>query len=183
MLLQNDSISHKQLDIINAINIHLSRLTRINKNFLLLSKIENQHFNERETLDLNELLNENIELLSDYIKDKQIIIETKINEEYLIVCNKTLIEIMLNNLLINAILHNTLKGKIIIELNNRTLNISNSGKIALNNETIFKRFVVSSSETTGSGLGLAIVKEICTRYQWQITYSFQDNFHIFSIMF
>jgi len=85
--------------------------------------------------------------------------------------------------LINAIVHNTEQGKIQISFSNKTLTVSNTGKTALSNEKLFERFSVSSSQTTNSGLGLAIVKEICNRYNWRISYTFEDSLHSFSVRF
>lgn len=183
MLLQNRDLTEQQSELINSINIPLSRVTRINKNLLLLAKIENSQFSERENIDLTAVLNENLELLSDYIEAKGITIEKKHSNPTLVFSNKALLEILLNNLLINAIIHNTENGKIRIDCSENKLTVSNTGKTELNNKTLFKRFTISSSETTNSGLGLAIVKEICIRYQWQIDYGFQNNFHSFSVRF
>lgn len=183
MLLQNRDLTEQQSELINSINIPLSRVTRINKNLLLLAKIENSQFSERENIDLTAVLNENLELLSDYTEAKGITIEKKHSNPTLVFSNKALLEILLNNLLINAIIHNTENGKIRIDCSENKLTVSNTGKTELNNKTLFKRFTISSSETTNSGLGLAIVKEICIRYQWQIDYGFQNNFHSFSVRF
>lgn len=182
MLIQSKDLTEEQSTIIMAINDHLSRISRINKNLLLLAKIENNQFLENENVNINEVLNESLELLSVYLEGKSIDIKKSINAHSFLSCNKTLFEILINNLLVNAIKHNA--GAIInIHLDNNVLIFSNSGEPALNNDNLFKRFSVSSSENTNSGLGLAIVKEICNRYNWQISYTFSNNFHSFSIKF
>jgi signal transduction histidine kinase len=158
-------------------------MKRINKNLLLLAKIENNQFAEVENVELTQVLNETIELLIDYITAKQIIIDNSLSQKLSVVCNKTLLEILINNLLINAIVHDTGQSIIHVELSGKTLTFSNTGKTALNNEKLFERFAVSSSQTTNSGLGLAIVKEICNRYGWQIQYAFQNDLHSFSVTF
>lgn len=183
MLLQNKDLTEQQSELINSINIPLSRVTRINKNLLLLAKIENKQFSEREQIDLKEVLNENLELLSDYIEAKGITIEKKLDNPAPVFSNKALLEILLNNLLINAITHNVENGRIRIDCAESRLTVSNIGNSELNSITLFKRFSISSSETTNSGLGLSIVKEICSRYQWQIDYTFQNNLHSFSVQF
>ena len=183
LLLQNKSLTNEQSEIINTINLSLSKVTRINKNLLLLSKIENQQFSENEPVFLTAIIDENIELLTDYIDTKEISLTKITIEQPILICNKILLEILVTNLLINAIRHNASNGKIIIEIKQTSLCISNSGITALDNSSIFKRFVVSSTEKTSSGLGLAIVKEICNRYHWQIEYSFQNNLHSFLVKF
>ena len=183
LLLQNKDLTNEQSEIINAIELPLSRVSRINKNLLLLAKIENKQFSVVENIELTEVINETLELLIDYTTAKQITVDKNLPEKLALTCNKTLLEILISNLLINSIVHNAENGKINIDFSGRTLTVSNTGKIALDNKKIFERFIVSSSETANSGLGLAIVKEICNRYQWQINYTFQNNLHFFSVQF
>lgn len=183
LLLQNKNITSEQAELLTAIDLPLSRITRINKNLLLLAKIENKQFAEVENIELTEVINETLELLSDYTTLKQISVDENFSEKLFLSCNKTLLEILVNNLLINAIVHNTEQGKIQISFSNKTLTISNTGKTALSNEKLFERFTISSSETANSGLGLAIVKEICSRYNWHIHYTFENNLHSFSVQF
>ena len=183
LLLQNKDLTNEQSEIINAIELPLSRVSRINKNLLLLAKIENKQFSVVENIELTEVINETLELLIDYTTAKQITVDKNLPEKLALTCNKTLLEILISNLLINSIVHNAENGKINIDFSGRTLTVSNTGKIELDNKKIFERFIVSSSETANSGLGLAIVKEICNRYQWQINYTFQNNLHSFSVQF
>jgi len=183
LLLQNKNITSEQAELLTAIDLPLSRITRINKNLLLLAKIENKQFAEVENIELTEVINETLELLSDYTTLKQISVDENFSEKLFLSCNKTLLGILVNNLLINAIVHNTEQGKIQISFSNKTLTISNTGKTALSNEKLFERFTISSSETANSGLGLAIVKEICNRYNWHIHYTFENNLHSFSVQF
>jgi signal transduction histidine kinase len=183
LLLQNKNITSEQAELLTAIDLPLSRITRINKNLLLLAKIENKQFAEVENIELTEVINETLELLIDYTATKQISINKNFAEKLFVSCNKTLLEILVNNLLINAIVHNTEQGKIQIGFSDKTLSVSNTGKTALNNDKLFERFTISSSETANSGLGLAIVKEICNRYNWHIHYTFENNLHSFSVQF
>lgn len=183
LLLQNKDITSEQAELLTAIELPFSRMTRINKNLLLLAKIENKQFAETENMELTEVINETLELLTDYITAQQISVDINFAGKLSISCNRTLLEILISNLLINAIVHNAEQGKIQINFSDKTLTVSNTGKTELNNKKIFERFAVSSSETTNSGLGLAIVKEICNRYQWNIAYRFENGFHLFAVQF
>lgn len=183
MLFQNKDITHEQLAILDTIALPLSRISRINKNLLLLAKIENSQFIEVEQLDLSVVLDDNIILLIDYIHNKHLIFNKNINHPFFISCNKFLLEILLNNLLTNAIRHTPKGGFIVIEFIHKTLLFKNSGTENLHHSNLFKRFLIASKEATSSGLGLAIAKEICDRYNWRIIYSFENNFHCFSVTF
>jgi len=183
LLLQDKTLNQKQLELISTLNTPLSRVSRINKNLLLLAKIENHQYADQEEVNLNDLLSENIEILSDYTNTKKISITSHINTPVFVRGNRNLLEIMLTNLLVNAIRHNTKNGSISIKYEAPVFCIYNTGDSSLNKETLFKRFVSASTHSPNSGLGLAIVKEICNRYGWEIDYSFQNNQHIFSIRF
>lgn len=183
LLLQDKSLNKKQLEQITALNIPLSRVSRINKNLLLLAKIENHQYADQETIDLNEVLTENIDILVGYAENKQVNIKNHINRPIIINGNRQLLEIMFTNLLVNAIRHNIDKGIIGINYQSSVFSISNSGINPLNQDTMFKRFASASVQLPNSGLGLAIVKEICNRYGWRISYNFENKQHHFSIAF
>lgn len=183
VLLQTKELTNAQSQIITGINSSLLRVTRINKNLLLLAKIENKQFNDSEPIELAILLEESIGSLEDYIAQKGLLLKKKIDQQLTLNCNQTLVEILVNNLLINAIQHNTVSGEIGVSLNNNTLSVSNTGVATLTPENIFKRFSQTSSVTANSGLGLSIVKEVCYRYNWQITYAFYNEQHCFSVKF
>ncbi len=183
LLLQNKNITDKQAEILSSTELPLSRMTRINKNLLLLAKIENKQFSFQEKVDLTQIINDTLELLMDFYITKQISIKKELIKKWTIGCNKTLMEILISNLLINAITHNDIKGEIFIKTEENRLIIANTGKTELNREKLFKRFAISSSETANGGLGLAIIKSICSRYKWEIQYDFKDHYHNFSVAF
>lgn len=183
ILLQNEDLTEKQYQIAEEINKALTRSSRINKNLLLLAKIENLQFAESEKLPISELLHQSLEILKEHFDQKHIEIHTQIADSIYTNGNRTLTETLINNLLINVVRHTLPNGKSRIELTEKRMIISNSGSIALNEDTLFKRFSKASTDHNGSGLGLAIVKEICTHQLWTITYSFKDSQHTFSIEF
>jgi len=183
ILLQKETITDRQYQIIEEINRALTRITRINKNLLLLAKIENHQFNDNETVNIGELAEQCLEQLKEHSDNKHITIQTAIAPDITIEGNKTLIEILLNNLLLNAIRHTQPYGAIRISLNRKELSVSNSGNEPLNSATLFRRFTKTANENAGSGLGLAIIKQICSRHQWQISYTFQNDTHNFSVLF
>lgn len=181
LLLQKDTLTERQYQIIEEINRSLTRVSRINKNLLLLAKIENHQFNDNETINASKLMTQCLQQFKEYADDKHIHIQTEITPGINIEGNRTLIEIFINNLLLNAIRHNHHNGAINISLSKTGMSVSNSGNTALNAAAIFERFAKTSSETAGSGLGLAIIKQICNRHGWTINYHFEDNCHHFSI--
>jgi len=92
--------------------------------------------------------------------------------------NPYLAEILVNNLLSNALKHNYEGGKIIISSSDRQIRFSNSGKpLTIDPEKLFQRFVKQSSGSDSTGLGLAIAIEICKNYNLTLHYSYQNEFH------
>ncbi len=183
ILLQKEALTDRQYQIIEDINKALTRVSRINKNLLLLAKIENHQFDDSETINVSELTEECLEQLQEHFSNKELSVHTSIEKDCVVTGNRVLIEVLINNLLLNSIRHNSQKGTIEIKLNESGFIISNSGITTLEKEHLFKRFKKSSEESSGSGLGLSIVEQICKRYQWTIDYDFAQETHIFKINF
>lgn len=180
ILLQNQDLTEKQYQIAEEMNRALSRSSRINKNLLLLAKIDNKQF-DSETFHLNELLNQSLEILQEHFEQKNISVKTEISDNVKVNGNIGLTEVLINNLIINAIRHTSINGSISIKLNNSVFEVSNSGTEKLNSDLLFKRFSRFSKDNNGSGLGLAIVQEICKSQNWTIDYRFENYNHIFSV--
>jgi signal transduction histidine kinase len=161
----------------------LTRVSRINKNLLLLAKIENHQFDDSETINLSKLTEECLEQLQEHFLNKELRVNPLIERECVVTGNGVLIEVLINNLLLNSIRHNSQKGIVELKLNQSGLIICNSGKAPLEKEQLFKRFKKTSDENSGSGLGLSIVEQICKRHQWTIDYDFQQETHTFKINF
>jgi signal transduction histidine kinase len=180
ILLQNQDLTEKQYQIAEEMNRALSRSSRINKNLLLLAKIENNQF-ENSEIHLDELLNQTMEILQEHFEQKNISVKTKISDNVKVNGNIGLTEVLINNLILNAIRHTSINGSILIRLSQSEFEVSNSGTDKLNGDLLFKRFSRFSKDNNGSGLGLAIVQEICKSQNWTIDYRFENNNHIFSV--
>jgi signal transduction histidine kinase len=184
LLLQDTSLTQPQATIVQSLYEATSRLTRINKNLLLLAKIENNQFAEITTFTINELINDVTPYFTEQADSKRLAIEKNTEAIVGINANRGLAEIMINNLFLNAVRHNIEYGKILVSLKDNRFTIANSGTTQPLDETIlFKRFGKGSADVRSSGLGLAIVKEICDRYGWQVSYKFEDGLHYFSVSF
>lgn len=183
ILLQNKDLTDLQYQLLDEMQSALSRVSRINKNLLLLSKIENNQFLEVAALDISALLKEKITVFDNFIQEKGIQVQASIEPEILLHANDSLLIIIFNNLFTNAIRYTPRNGKLIIELSKNQLRFSNSGDVSLNRSHVFQRFGKSSDHSPGAGLGLSLVNQICKRYNWVLDYSFVNNFHLFTITF
>lgn len=180
ILLQDEPVSDRQYQIVEEINSALSKISKTNRNLLMLAKIENHQFEDNTILNLSDHTEQiTLEISEHYPIDGRP--EMDILPNVTRSANRPLVEVMISNMLSNAIRHNVPLGTVSVTLSKNTLTVSNSGTVSLNKEQLFKRF--ASGSETGSGLGLAIVKEICVRHNWKANYHFADGRHFFSINF
>ncbi len=160
----------------------IKKLTKLNKNLLLLSKIDNQQFLEVEQVNLSELIIQKLELFKSIIVSKNITIKTDFKTPFKINMSLFLANILINNLLNNAINHNILKGKIFIATNANSFEISNSANIQnININNLFKRFYKESTNNNSVGLGLAIVKRITDTYGLKLNVNKKENKLFFTL--
>lgn len=181
LLLQDQNLTEKQYRIAEDINKALTRSSRINKNLLLLAKIDNHQFDNSETVSFDQMLIQSIDILEEHFEQKNIVIEKNIMHTIKVSGNSSLTEIMINNLIINAIRHTTSGGSVSIQLTGSVFEVSNSGAQPLDEALLFKRFSKLSADSNGSGLGLSIIQEICKFHHWTINYRFENGHHIFSV--
>jgi signal transduction histidine kinase len=182
--MQRNDITKGQAEILETISNTITRFNRLNKNLLLLSKIDKNQFVEVTNFSMKALIENQLEFFKEQAAPKNIQIEAKLTEDVNIKATKDLVEILCSNLFLNAISHNFLNGKITIHLDRDKLLFSNTGKaFALQEKTLFNRFSKTNESKNGNGLGLAIAKKISDLNDWTISYAFDKNLHIFSIKF
>ena len=181
-LIQTENFSERQSKLLNDLYTAVNRLNRLNQSLLLLVKIENRLEHAKETINLQALITEMIVQFDEIFQDKNLRITSELNSKE-IYASRYLADILLNNLISNAIRHNSSDGEIKIHLTEESLTISNTGEnIALPDDDIFKRFHKSSS-SEGSGLGLTISRQICENFNFSLCYKFQQPYHTFIIKF
>ncbi|TCV08170.1 signal transduction histidine kinase [Sphingobacterium alimentarium] len=183
ILLQSNDLTERQYHIAEEMNKALIRSSRINKNLLLLAKIENSQFNNSELISFDTLVIQSMDALQEHFKEKNISIGSHILPDVEVKGNSGLTEVLINNLIINAIRHTAPGGAVRVVLEKSGFEVRNSGEHPLNTELLFKRFSRMSADNSGSGLGLSIVQEICRLHQWNVKYGFENNEHIFSVTF
>jgi len=173
-LLQNESLNESAVDkVANSLKT-LDMLKKVINNLLLISRIENHQYEANEAIHLSELLENLITELEDRIEEKELIVTLNLNPEFTFIGNKTLIHILLYNLMVNAIKYNKIKGGITIKDGYKEdqyyLSISDSG-IGMDESKlshIFNRFIRINNDQEGQGLGLSIADSIAHFHHIQI---------------
>lgn len=181
LLAGDEDLSPDQIRKIGEIIEALQRLSGLNKSLLLLSKIENRQFIAEEDVDLNELFTRILSDFSDYVEFQHIKIDYQQKGNWRHRMNRDLAEMLVMNLLKNAIIHNRQGGELVIHLNENAFSIENtSQEPSMLSDTLFERFNKNSKKQNSTGLGLAIVKAITDVSGLKIIYSYTDR-HIFSV--
>ncbi len=146
----------------------LSRLTKVVRSLLYISKIENAQYVKNESADLELIVREIFEELEELMQVKGITISNEWKDKFIFSsCNLSLIHTLLFNLITNAIKYNSDSGKItaigMFENDFYVVSISDTGDGISPNQLpyIFDRFKRFRPEDEMSyGLGLPIVKTI-----------------------
>lgn len=181
-ILEDESLNEEQMNKIFTSISTLRKMTKMNKSLLLLSKIENDQFNNIETININNIIKEKIDVFKETFSQKEIKVSLIEKENLEIKMDNILCEMMINNILKNAFVHNIYGGEIEIEINENSISFSNSGKShALNKNMIFNYFYKESNEQNSSGLGLVLTKSICKKNNLSIDYEFDNKKHRFFI--
>lgn len=184
LLLQSDSIDEKQASLIVDIQNTTSRLSKLNRTLILQTKIDNKQFSGTELINIKSVVDQHLDIFLPIIKERNISLEYKVIENPAITADHMLIDIMIVNLIKNAISHNIDKGKLQIVLEKTRLIISNTSSSGdLSGTPIFKRYTGLSGRMENLGLGLSLVKKICDLYSYTVSYSYREGLHIFSVEF
>ena len=181
LMMERNNLSEIQEEI-TKVSDTLSRLVRLNKSLLMLSKIENRQFDNEENIDFNTLTNNIIEDFTDLAEFKNISISTVSTRQLMHLMNRDLATTLVGNLLKNAIVHTEAGGKIELIIDRNMLTVANTGNNPLDSEKIFSRFYRDLSKEQSTGLGLSIVQSIAASYNLKAEYSFAGK-HIFKIIF
>ncbi|MBC7615752.1 MAG: HAMP domain-containing histidine kinase [Pedobacter sp.] len=180
-LLQTESFTEQQGALLEDIYQAVGRLSKLNQSLILLAKIENNLIPDLQDIDIKELMSNKIRQFQELFENDKLSVATNLQQCELRM-SKYLLDILLNNLLSNAIRHNRDGGSIELVLQPDFLRISNTGKDVELDGQLFERFSKSTA-SEGMGLGLAITKQICTLYGFSISYKYLENKHQFLVQF
>ena len=184
MLMQKRNLSRESIDLIKSINEATTRLFKLNQGLLMISRIENLQFPETKEISLKEFIQKGLNNYEEIMQLKKIKVETEISDAALVRMNETLADVMISNLLSNAVRYNTDNGYIKCRLDNKCLTITNSGlPLEIDPDQVFNRFRKGTSHPQSVGLGLSIVKKITDLYNMQITYSCIGTVHEIKLIY
>ncbi|MFC4872800.1 sensor histidine kinase [Negadavirga shengliensis] len=183
-LLLDTALTDQQVQLITSAYRANDKITRTVHSLSVLAKLENLEFEAVKEVCLSEKMEQILDEFNELILIKGIGLEKRIEGNVKIVTDPYLAEMLLNNLVVNAIKHNVPQGNIRVELTDKMLVISNTGKQPTVPVTsYFERFKKEGNESESIGLGLAIVKQICQINGFDINYQFLGNRHVVTVGF
>ncbi|MGU3376657.1 sensor histidine kinase [Chryseobacterium sp. M5A1_1a] len=184
LLIQNEDLDKKNLNFLTEVKNDLRRMVGLNKSLLMLSKIENSQFNTMSGVDFNGMIHTLVQNYEDFIEFKKVDVNIIEKGNFQANFNKDLADILLSNLLKNAIKYNNEERTLNIIIETDRITFQNSGiPIPLDKSRIFNRFYKQGSDHGSTGLGLSIIKTIIKQYpDWDIIYDFDDKMHYFILV-
>ena len=175
LLQQDANISQKQLEQIKTLETSIDRLIRLNRFLLMIARINNNQFIGSEQLSLNKYVDDFLDSFYDFIELKEIKIEKHYSNEFILNLHPQLAEMLISNLLSNAIRYNIKKGKIILYITENSLKIMNTYSNIIPKGNLFARFKKSTCEKDSTGLGLSIVDSICKKSDLKINVDISET--------
>ncbi|MEO8961466.1 MAG: HAMP domain-containing sensor histidine kinase [Ginsengibacter sp.] len=183
LLMQDSNLKDEQIQAILQSTDALRQLGKLNESLLLLAKIENNQFETTTEVSLSDVTQKYIRLFDEFIKEKQLTVQTIFNDSFTIQLHPLLADSLIINLLGNAIKYNYNGGNIVIAIDENKFRISNTSALSpIPPDKLFKRLSTSNTNKEIShGLGLAIVKKITDENHLNIEYHVANNVHNFVI--
>lgn len=170
---QEHTLDKDSIVSLSVISNAVSRLSNLNKSLLLLTKIRNDQFQDIVKVNVKQVITDFLENIEELIDAKAITVDIACDDLF-IDMDLTLSDILISNLLVNAIRHNTNEGFVKIQLSDDKLIIENSCLPQENKENLFDRMVSNKSKDS-IGLGLNLVKSICDKNGFDVAYSFPKD--------
>ena len=184
MLMQQEGLLQKYGSGISEIEKAVQRLSRLNYSLLLLTKVENRQFALNEDVHIEKIVTDKCAELTEMILAKNVQLSLVV-EPFTVRFHQHLADIIVSNLVNNAIRYNDLGGTIEVTLKDGMLTVANTSSLpALDQIYVFQRFYRHAEvRTEGNGLGLSIVKQICDFGGFTPSYNYAYNMHIFMVDF
>jgi len=183
LLAQTEELTEEQADLVESLFDAMERISGLIKNLLLLSKLDNREFFEREHVQIETIVKKCVESFSRPAAEKNLTIKTSVDPGASVEINPGLLDVLISNLISNAVRHTPEGCVIAVDATKDSIEVSNDGLPFEYPEKIFDRFRRESRASVGNGLGLSIVKKVCDVTDNDVKYSYSSLRHHFKILF
>ncbi len=159
-LIQSPNIGAGEAGTIEGLFQARERMGRLLNNMLLIARIGNQQF-APERIDWSAMFRDQLTALADLMTERGITLSLHEEEVCRLRLHPLLAELVVSNLLRNAVQHNIPSGTIDVSIQAEGFTIRNTGPdLSVDAATLFDRFAKGDPSSPSTGLGLSIVKEI-----------------------
>lgn len=184
VLQQDPSLSEEQHVKINQLGSTTARLSNIVSTLLLLTRIENKQYLQEGPIDFSEVVQAKVKSLQELFDQRGIQLTVDINPGVKLKLHKVLADILVSNLLVNALRHTPENGNASVNLTGNSLVVSNSGMpLKGDSRRLWERFYKEHQSEQSTGLGLSLVKMVADTSGFRVNYEYSNGNHIFSVHF
>jgi len=177
LLIQSDRLGAEEAELITGLLRTRERMSRTVDDLLMLSRIGNQQF-APSSINWRALFQQHFDLLEGLIEQGGIRATIEGTSDCDIRLHPILADLLVANLLRNAVQHNIPNGTIDVTIDAIGFTISNTGAPpSVDTSTLFDRFAKGDPSSSSTGLGLSIVKEICDSASLGVIYRFSVGMH------
>jgi len=181
-LIADEALMQQHASTVKIIYDEANHLSKLGNTLNLITKIENQEFTNRERIATKAVIEKHLESISEVVRLKSLQIKTEFSEQHTLFIDPFLLDIVLKNILRNAIHYGSSHGPIRIKTTDDRLSVSNYGPpLEEAPEKIFERFYKKNGTRASQGLGLSLVQKICQLNNLKILYKYQSDQHVFTI--
>ena len=183
MLLDRPDLNEEIAEEMVKLHRSLQHLIRLNKTLLLLSRIENDQFPPVDEVDMTSVLKDSLGLNEEIYAHKSINSSIDVQGTFVCRINEQMASMLVGNLMKNAFVHSAPGAEIKVSVSADGFAVRNHGDAPLDKSRVFHRFYLPGGRREGStGLGLALAYSVCERSGLSLTYDFEGNHHIFSVI-
>ena len=183
MLLDRPDLNEEIAEEMVKLHRSLQHLIRLNKTLLLLSRIENDQFPPVDEVDMTSVLKDSLGLNEEIYAHKSINSSIDVQGTFVCRINEQMASMLVGNLVKNAFVHSAPGAEIKVSVSADGFAVRNHGDAPLDKSRVFHRFYLPGGRREGStGLGLALAYSVCERSGLSLTYDFEENHHIFSVI-
>ncbi|MFW6100769.1 MAG: sensor histidine kinase [Bacteroidota bacterium] len=180
-LLSANDLNPEQARQLKAIYEETQQLSRMGRALNLITQIENQEFRNIQTITTAPVIRSHVNKIQEIAEMKNLKVETNLDEQHTMTIDAGLLDILIRNLIKNAMRYSYPYTNVLIETNRTHLRVVNRGdEPEFPEEQVFKRFR-KGKKNKSLGLGLAIVKKVCEVSDLHIDYKYRDGKHIFTV--
>ena len=181
------SMSQQELiELVGEMDASILKINNLLDNLLMWSRSQSgKNIFFPQSINLLEVINDNIELFSASAKEKGVSLNSEVNKDISVYADKNMLDTIIRNLVSNSVKYSKADGIVsitavqnekyaVISIIDNGVGISDEDKMKLFNSDLFHS-TYGTNEEKGSGLGLKICKEFVEKLGGEITFESQQG--------